>query len=77
MDEEKRSIYELKKLAELWIDLAKIALASMVIKLFEPEVKITFGSLIFALGGLITFLVCARIGLDFARKVKNNEANIH
>lgn len=66
----KRSVYELKQLSKLWFDLAKMALLSLVVKLFEPEVKITLGSLIFALGGLIMFLVCARIGLDFARKVK-------
>lgn len=68
--ERKHSVYELKKLSEFWFDLAKIALASLVIKLFEPEITITLGSLIFALAGLITFLVCARIGLDFARKVR-------
>lgn len=73
MIEEKRSVYELQRSAELWIDLAKIALGSLVIKLFEPEMRITLGSLFFALGGLITFLICARIGLDFARKVKNHE----
>lgn len=66
----KRSVYELKKLSEFWFDLAKIALASLVIKLFEPEITITLGSLIFAFGGLITFLICVRIGLDFARRVR-------
>ena len=70
MAEKRRSVYELKKLSDLWFDLAKIALASLVVKLFEPEIKVTLGSLIFALGGLITFLICAKIGLDFAREVK-------
>lgn len=66
----RRSQYELKKLSEFWLDLAKLALASLVIKLFEPQVTVTLGSLIFAIGGLITFLICATIGLRFAREVK-------
>lgn len=66
----RRSEFELKQLSKFWLDLAKIALASLAIKLFEPEVIITLGSLIFALGGLIAFLICARVGLVFAKEVK-------
>ena len=66
----KRSQYEIKKLSQFWLDLAKIALGSLVIKLFDPQQTITLGSLFFALGGLIVFLICAKIGLKFAREVK-------
>lgn len=70
MTRTKRSTYELKKLSELWLDLAKISLGSLVVKLFEPEVMITLSFFIFAFSGLISFLVCARLGLSFAKKVK-------
>lgn len=67
-----RSSYELKKLSDFWFDLAKFALVSLVIKLFEPTSIFTLGSLISAIGGLITFFICAKIGLDFARKVEES-----
>ncbi|MBI3385012.1 hypothetical protein HY030_02350 [Candidatus Gottesmanbacteria bacterium] len=71
MSRRKRSLYELKKLSDFWFDLAKIALASLIIKQFDPQITITIGSLVFALSGLIAFLICVRIGIDFARKVED------
>ena len=70
VSKKKRSLYELKKLSDFWFDLAKMALASLVLRLFDPQAAITIGSIIFAFSGLIAFMVCVRIGLDFAKEVE-------
>ena len=67
-----RTDFELKKLSEWWFDIAKIALASMVIKLFEPgESKFTNWSVVSLVAGLTMTVLCARIGIEFARKVRD------
>lgn len=70
MAKTQRSQYELRQLSNYWFDLSKLSLGSLVLKLFEPEVSVSGGSLMFATGGLITALVCAKTGIKFARKVK-------
>jgi hypothetical protein len=70
MAKKKSYNYELKKLADLWLDVSKISLGSLVIKLLEPDgPKITLGSVIVAIGGLTLSCVSAKLGLSVAREV--------
>lgn len=64
-----RTSFESQKLSEWWFDVSKIVLGSMVIKLFEPGVKLENGSVIVLLAGLTVSVFCANIGVQFARKV--------
>ncbi|MBI4035119.1 MAG: hypothetical protein HY381_01860 [Candidatus Chisholmbacteria bacterium] len=68
--QQERSRYELQKLADFWLDLAKLILLSFVIKLLEPgQITVDWTSVITILIGLTTSVSCARIGLKFARQV--------
>lgn len=70
----KRSNYELKKLADLWLDGAKYIVVTFVIKFWESGFPPIFSRGILTLaGGLILSVSCATIGLKFARLVKNHE----
>ena len=64
-----RTNFELQKLSEWWFDVSKITLGSMVIKLFEPGIRLENGSVIVLLAGLTVSVFCANIGMQFARKV--------
>lgn len=66
-----RSVFELQKLSEWWFDLSKMAIGSMVLKLFEPGgSKFTGWSAASLVAGLTMTVLCARIGVEFARKVR-------
>ncbi len=65
-----RTSFELQKLSEWWFDISKIALGSIVVKLFEPGIKFESGSIVVLLAGLIAVVSCANIGLKFARMVR-------
>lgn len=69
----RQSNYELKKLSEWWFDLSKIAIGSLVLKLFETE-GVVFGvrALFSILLGLTFFIVFATFGRNLARRVKDD-----
>lgn len=69
MSKEERSDYELKRRCEWWLDLSKLALGSIAVPIFLAEM--TGGSkVVFGVGSLTAFTVCAIIGFRFAGLVK-------
>lgn len=69
----KRSQYELKKLADFWLDLSKIILISFVVKFFETGTKVfSWSSLVTMMAGLFFSILSANIGLRFAKKVNHD-----
>lgn len=70
-DSRVRNDYEIKKLADWWLDISKIILAAFIAKLFETGgMRLSSGSLLTGVIGLTLALWCAKVGLKFARKVK-------
>lgn len=68
-----RSNYELKKLSDIWLDMAKYIFLSFVIKLIDPlSTKLTIGPILFLslVIGLLSALFCVNISLSFAKRVK-------
>jgi hypothetical protein len=67
----KLSSYQLKKLSDYWLDISKLAIASLIIKFFEPDApRFTISSALTMIGGLLIAIIFAILGLKFSRKVK-------
>lgn len=65
----KLSKFQREEYAKLWFDLAKLSVASFIIKIFEPDsTLLTQRSLVTAFAGLISFLLCVRIGLYISKE---------
>ena len=68
-----RSNYELKKITELSLDAGKIAFGTALVKFFESPLKMDTNTIVVISGCLFFFIGCVIVGLQIARKVKENE----
>lgn len=65
----KLSKFQREEYAKLWFDLAKLSVGSFIIKIFEPGGNLlTFNSLVTSLGGLISFLLCVKMGMYISKE---------
>lgn len=70
-DISKLSKFQQQEYAKIWFDLAKYSVASFIIKIFEPGgTLLTLRSLVTAFAGLISFLVCVRMGMYISKEEK-------
>lgn len=62
--------FQREEYAKLWYDLAKLSVASWVVKLFEPgSPRLDYQSAATLFMGLLGFVVCVRIGTVIAKGV--------
>lgn len=60
-----------KELASYFFDISKLTVGSLILKFFEPQsARLTFGSFVTMLAGLILAGFFATLGLWFAKEVK-------
>lgn len=65
----KLSKFQREEYAKIWFDLAKLAVGSLVIKIFEPGNNLKLAdSLITVFIGLMSFLMCVNIGLYISKE---------
>ena len=68
------SRFQLREFSKYWFDLSKLAVASLILKFFEPEALWlgSFSVLTICLGLAFSALL-AILGLRFAKEVEKNE----
>jgi len=65
----KLSKFQREEYAKLWFDLAKLSVASFIIKIFEPgDTLLTLRSLVTGFGGLMSFLLCVKMGIYISKE---------